>query len=296
MPSAHSSSPGAVTVRAPAKINLGLRVGPRQADGFHPLASVFHAIDRYDYITVSSAASLSISATTELPLGPSNLVWQAAVAVAQEAGLAPAVHIRIDKQIPVAGGMAGGSADAAATLLACSRLWGLDLPIARLRELAAGLGSDVPFALHGGTALGLGRGDQLTGVACPGRFAWVVMPADQGLSTPRVYAELDRRRPVGPVPTAAAVDAVVEAVSRADPVALADALCNDLQEPALSLRPELASLLATGRRAGALGALISGSGPTCVFLHRSVEHAAEAARLLPGSFVAEGPADGATVL
>lgn len=291
-----SAASRTVRVRVPAKLNLALRVGPRQVDGYHRVATVFHAIDRCDYVTATPSPVLSVSGPPGVPTGPANLAWHAATALAAQAGVEPAVHLAIDKTIPVAGGMAGGSADAAATLVACDALWGLQTPAGELERLAAGLGSDVPFALRGGTALGLGRGDELTTVFGHGRFHWVAVPAAAGLSTPSVYAEFDRAGPAGPEPSAADLTDVVAAVQSGSARDLAAALCNDLQAPALRLRPELAGVLAAGRAAGALTGLVSGSGPTCLFLAASPDHAFELANAFSGAFVTSGPAAGAAIV
>ena len=214
----------------------------------------------------------------------------------------PAVTVAIRKGIPVAGGMAGGSADAAAALVACDALWGTGLGRDELATVAAGLGSDVPFSLHGGTALGTGRGERLTPVLAHGGYSWVFALADGGLSTPDVYAELDRQRATGPVGVAADPSGVLSALRSADPVLLGRALLNDLQEPATALRPSLRALLEAGREHGALGSVVSGSGPTCAFLCRDDAHAVALAATLSGLGLcrtvrrAEGPVPGARVL
>ncbi|MBB5434458.1 4-diphosphocytidyl-2-C-methyl-D-erythritol kinase [Nocardiopsis composta] len=217
-----------------------------------------------------------------MPLGEDNLAARAARLIAREAGRPDApVDIRIDKSIPVAGGMAGGSADAAAALVACDALWETGLGLPRLLELAAGLGSDVPFALLGGTAVGTGRGEVLTPLASPGRFHWVFALSGEGLSTPAVFAEYDRLRPDAPAPRGN--PALTEALAAGDARALAAALGNDLQAAAVSLRPDLSRVLDAGLAAGALAGLVSGSGPTCAFLAGSAEEAAAVARALDAS-------------
>ena len=199
-----------VTVRAPAKINLGLSVGGPRADGFHDVATAYHAISLHDELVAAASEELSVAVTTadgipldDVPQDSSNLAVAAALALAERAGVEPLVRLHITKSIPVAGGMAGGSADAAAALVACDALWQTGLSRSELAELAAALGSDVPFSLVGGTALGTGRGEVLTPVLARGRFHWVVAIADGGLSTPDVYAECDRLRGGIPVPRAA---------------------------------------------------------------------------------------------
>jgi 4-diphosphocytidyl-2-C-methyl-D-erythritol kinase len=285
-----------VSVRAPAKINLQLAVGPLRPDGFHEIATVFSALDLFDVLTASPADSLRLSVrgaeSAGLAADRSNLAWRAAELLAEHAGIPAQVELAIDKNIPVAAGLAGGSADAAAALLACDRLWELGLPPGELAALAARLGSDVAFALLGGTAVGGGRGERLQPVEGPASFCWVLAVADRGLATPAVYAELDRQRELGtdaPVPVvadpAAAVEnaGVLEAVASGDPRLLAGRLGNDLQPAALALAPYLADTLTAGQKCGALAGIVSGSGPTCAFLARDGEHARTLARALNGT-------------
>jgi 4-diphosphocytidyl-2-C-methyl-D-erythritol kinase len=303
-----------VIVRAAAKVNLCLGVGPLRADGYHPLATVYQAIGMYDDVTVTTAEEWTLQVTaheridvSEVPTGDANVALRAGRLLAEHHGLDRAAALVIDKGIPVAGGLAGGSADAAATLLALDRLWRLQTPDEELLELAGRLGSDVPFALVGGTARGDGRGEVVERVADNGAWWWVVVESDIGLSTPRVYAQFDRmqvdemqtgRLRGADVPAPAVPEALLAALAAGDPHALADALANDLQEPALHLRPDLREVLALGTAAGALQGLVSGSGPTCVFL--CADHAA--AQQVRGAFdqagytrvqVAAGPVAGA---
>lgn len=288
-----SQTAGRVSVRVPAKINLQLAVGPLGSDGFHQISTVFHALDLADLVTAAPAETLSLSLTGPesdgLPADRQNLAWRAAHLLAEHAGVPAGAELAIDKRIPVAAGLAGGSADAAATLLACDRLWRLGLPAAELAELAARLGSDVAFALVGGTAVGTGRGEQLRPVRCGTPFHWVLAVAHGGLSTPAVYAELDRQR--GPEQARAAADpdaavaasGVLEAIASGDPQLLAGRLANDLQAPAVALAPYLETTLAAGRDCGALAGIVSGSGPTCAFLARDEAHARALAQALAGS-------------
>jgi 4-diphosphocytidyl-2-C-methyl-D-erythritol kinase len=298
-----------VTVRAPAKINLDLAVGPLRADGFHDVATAYHAVSLYDEViaTDSDGLVVSVSAGTgvpveDVPQDPSNLAAAAAMALARHVGRTPDVSLHITKGIPVAGGMAGGSADAAAALVACDALWGTALPRTDLVALAAGLGSDVPFALLGGTAMGTGRGEVLAPVLARGTFQWVVALADGGLSTPAVYAECDRLRGETAVPEPRVGDALMAALRAGDPDALGAALRNDLQEAACTLRPALRRTMETGREVGALGAIVSGSGPTVVFLARGPEHAIDIAVALSATGTcravkrAHGPVAGARVV
>ncbi len=275
---------GEVSVRVPAKVNLQLSVGPRRADGFHELATVFHAVGLHDEVTVRSrrpgsgiALSCIGDGMADVPLDASNLAWQAAELIAGSARLEPDVEIRINKNIPVAGGMAGGSADAAATLLACDSLWKLDSPRTVLDQLCSELGSDVTFALHGGTAIGTNRGERLTGVLAQGTFHWVFALAGEGLSTAAVYAECDRLRADEQVPPPSVAEPLMQALRAGDPVMLGKSLHNDLQPAAFSLRPSLKRVIDAGDEAGALGGIVSGSGPTCAFLARSAEHALDIA-------------------
>ena len=267
------------TVRVPAKVNLELRVGPVREDGFHDLVNVFHAVSLFDEVTATPADSLSVSVDgpETVPTGSDNLAARAATLLAAHVGVEPRVALHIRKDIPVAGGMAGGSADAAAALVACDLLWDTRLDRETMLELAARLGSDVPFALLGGTAVGLGRGERLTSVEVVGEFHWVFGYADGGLSTPAVYGECDRLRAASPVPWPVVSDDLMTALKTGNAPALGKALRNDLQAAAISLRPSLAVALDAGRELGALGALVSGSGPTCAFLASSASHASELA-------------------
>ncbi|MFL6164059.1 MAG: 4-(cytidine 5'-diphospho)-2-C-methyl-D-erythritol kinase [Jatrophihabitantaceae bacterium] len=268
----------ACTVSVPAKLNVGLAVGPRQPDGFHPIDTVFCALDLRDTVTAEPADVLRLSVTGpeagSVPADGRNLAWQAAELLAEQAGRPAAAALRIDKRIPVAAGLAGGSADAAGALLACDRLWRLATPPAVLATLAARLGSDVSFALGGGLARGTGRGERLVELTGP-VLHWVLAAAPGQLSTAAVYAEYDRQRPAPPEPRLPA--GLVEAVRTGDPVALAPLLRNDLQPAALTLLPYLAQTLAAGLAAGALAGLVSGSGPTCAFLASDAGQAQELA-------------------
>jgi len=260
-----------VHVRAPGKLNLFFEVGDAQDDGYHEVASAYQAVSLYEDLWAEGADdfTVSISGTVDVsgvPADDRNLALRAARLVAQKIGHTGGAHLEIVKHVPVAGGMGGGSADAAAALVACDALWGADLGSAQLHQLAARLGADVPFSLMGGTAIGTGRGDQLSPALAKGRFDWVVVPSEAGLSTPEVYAHLDalRTRPdIVSATRAPAVDpGVLQALRAGDPVVLAEHVRNDLQAAALSLRPELREALELGDRAGALAGMVSGSGPT----------------------------------
>jgi 4-diphosphocytidyl-2-C-methyl-D-erythritol kinase len=295
-----------VTARAPAKVNLYLGVGPLRPDGFHDLATVFQAVSLYDEVTVSAADELTVEVegdgARDVPTDASNLAAQAAIALADRVGRKPTVRIVIRKGIPVAGGMAGGSADAAGALIACDALWRTDVGADVMHELASQLGSDVPFCLVGGTALGAGRGDRLTTVLGRGTYHWVFAVADGGLSTPAVYGELDRMRGASTVAAPEVPDELLAALRAGDARRLAPLLSNDLQAPALHLKPALRRTLEAGRDARALGAVVSGSGPTCAFLAAGEPEAVALVARLAGAGVcrtvrrAHGPVAGARVV
>ncbi|MFE2266120.1 4-(cytidine 5'-diphospho)-2-C-methyl-D-erythritol kinase [Streptomyces griseosporeus] len=295
-----------VTVRVPAKVNVQLAVGAARPDGFHDLANVFLAVGLYDEVTATPAEELRITCAGpdagQVPLDRTNLAARAALALAERYGREPAVHLHIAKDIPVAGGMAGGSADGAAALVACDALWGTHASRAELLDICAELGSDVPFSLVGGAALGTGRGERLTPLEVGGTFHWVFAMAERGLSTPAVFREFDRLAEGRDIPEPVASEDVLDALAKGDADALAAAVTNDLQPAALSLYPELADTLAAGRSAGALTALVSGSGPTTAFLVRDSASADAVAEALRASGtcrtvrVAAGAVAGATVV
>ena len=298
-----------VHVRAPGKLNLFFEVGGVQEDGYHDVASAYQAVSLYENVWASPGDdfTVTISGTVDItgvPADDRNLAVRAARMVAQRIGYRGGVHLDIVKNVPVAGGMGGGSADAAAALVACDALWGAELGSAELHKLAARLGADVPFALMGGTAIGTGRGDQLNPALAQGRFDWVVVPASAGLSTPEVYAHLDALRAqkaVSPSGRTPDVDAgVLHALRAGDPVALAEQIRNDLQAAALSLRPELRAALELGERSGALAGLVSGSGPTLAFLTGDPESALELQVTLSAAGLealhVHGPVAGARVI
>jgi 4-diphosphocytidyl-2-C-methyl-D-erythritol kinase len=298
-----------VIVRAPAKINLHLSVGPLRRDGYHDVATAYHAVSLHDEVIASDSDGLAVSVSAgtgvpveDVPQDPSNLAAAAAMALARHVGRSPDVALHITKGIPVAGGMAGGSADAAAALVACDALWSTGLSRGELSALGAQVGSDVPFSLTGGTAVGTGRGEVLAPVLARGRFQWVAALADGGLSTPEVYAECDRLREGRDLPEPRVGSDLMAALRAGDADALGAALHNDLEEAACSLRPALRQTLGTGREAGALGAVVSGSGPTVVFLARSPEHAIDIAVALSATGTCRavkrchGPVGGARVV
>lgn len=294
--------------RVPAKVNLSLGVGPVREDGFHPLATVYQAIGLYDEVVVrpADAWSLRVVGDRRLPLADvptdgTNLAMRAARLLAAHHAVDEPVEIVVRKGIPVAGGMAGGSADAAAALVACDALWGTRTARPELMTLAAELGSDVPFLLVGGTAIGSGRGEQVTPVMARGTYWWVVAESVRGLSTPAVYAEFDRLHADAPAAEPEIPDVLLSALGGGDVAALGRSLVNDLQPAAIRLRPELRQCLDEGLESSAHAALVSGSGPSCLFLCDSEEHAQQVATALdrrgfgPVS-CARGPVPGARVI
>ena len=190
-----------VQVRAPGKINLALHVGPPRPDGYHPLATLFQAVSLYEEVLAEAADDVTLTIRgrgADLPTDATNLAVRAAQLLRETSGVDRGVALTLTKEVPVAGGMAGGSADAAATLLACDQLWGTGLGREELAELAAELGADVPFALTGLSAMGTGRGDLLTPVMSRGTYHWVLAVQAEGLSTPAVFREFDAMHGLSP--------------------------------------------------------------------------------------------------
>ena len=295
-----------VTVRVPGKVNVYLGVGPREFSGYHELATIFQAVGIYDEVTVSAADSLKISGlgafADQIPTDDTNLAWKAAELVARACGENPNIHIQIDKSIPIAAGMAGGSADAAATLVACDAYWNAGIPRDQLDAMAATLGSDVPFMLHGGCALGVGRGEVLSPVMIRGNFHWVFATFDEGLSTAQIYEKTDEMRGLEFEEAPEVPTELLSALARGDAPALGRLLHNDLQLAATTSRPQLGRVLEQGIDSGALGAIISGSGPTCAFLVRDESSAIDLVVALKASGLVDdvlrthGPVHGARVI
>jgi 4-diphosphocytidyl-2-C-methyl-D-erythritol kinase len=298
-----------VVVRVPAKINLQLAVGPLGADGFHEVTTVFQAISLFDDVTVkhgpeSSGISLTLSGATSsgVPVDDENLAMRAAKLMAKKYDLSTDLAIHLKKEIPVAGGMAGGSADAAGVIVAMDALFDIGLSRDEMETIAAQLGSDVPFGISGGIAIGRGRGDQLTPALSRGNYHWVLALSGQGLSTPAVYQECDRLREGLDIASPQVSDSMMQALRAGDPVALGAALSNDLQAAACSLRPALRLVLDVGRDYGALGSIVSGSGPTVAFLVEDEEKSMDLTVALSSSGVvagvvrASGPVHGARVI
>lgn len=304
-----------VTARSPGKVNLTLGVGPLRSDGYHELATVYQAVSVFDEVTVVEVEPddptplVTVeNASGDVPTGENNLAWKAVIALARHVERDANVRITVRKGIPVAGGMAGGSADAAATLVATDQLWGTNLSKDELASIAAEVGSDVPFLVHGGTAVGTGRGEIISPALARGEFHWVFALAEGGLMTPAVYKELDRLRDADKrdgaknAPTASVPDALMAALRNGDAEALGAALNNDLQRAALSLKPKLKLTLDVGAEYNALGAVVSGSGPTVAFLVKSNEAALDLAVALTASGTcrtvlrATGPVAGARLI
>ncbi len=298
-----------VIVRVPAKINLQLAVGPLGSDGFHEVTTVFQAISLFDDVSIKfaeagSGIGLTLSGATSagVPADDENLAVRAAKLMAEKFDLTSDLAIHLKKEIPVAGGMAGGSADAAGVIVAMDALFELGLSRDEMELIAAQLGSDVPFGISGGIAIGRGRGDQLTPALSRGNYFWVLALAGQGLSTPAVYQECDRLREGLDVSRPQVSDSMMQALRAGDATALGQALSNDLQAAACSLRPALRLVLDVGRDYGALGGIVSGSGPTVAFLVEDEEKSMDLTVALSSSGVvagvvrASGPVHGARVI
>jgi 4-diphosphocytidyl-2-C-methyl-D-erythritol kinase len=298
-----------VTVRVPAKVNLQLSVGSKEADGYHNLVSVFQAISIFDDITIKlgepgSGLTISISGdqTHGVPADANNLAAKAVALISKEYDLTVDAHIEIKKSIPVAGGMAGGSADAAGTIIGIDYLYSLDMTREEMIEIASKIGSDVPFMLSGGTAIGTGHGDQLTAALSRGTYHWVLAVSTVGLSTPAVYAECDRLRGELEIVEPQTNEALMQSLLAADAPGVGAALVNDLQLAACSLRPAIRLVLDVGQEYGALGAIVSGSGPTVAFLVADQDSGLDLAVALTSSGVvgsvvqAYGPVAGAKVI
>lgn len=306
-----TDAPRRVTATAPGKVNVTLSVGEVAADGYHPLATLFMALNVVDEVEARDADALSLRfapgpiETEGLETGEGNLAIRAARLLADFTDRVARAELIIHKQVPIAGGMGGGSADAAATLVALDALWQTNLTREDLADLGAKLGSDVPFALFGNVAVGTGRGTELAPTLAGGTFEWVLRLSDEGMSTPATYRALDEHRAQhGDHLSTSAVPVVPQAALLAlragDPVALADAMQNDLQAPALRLRPDLVAALEFGERAGALAGIVSGSGPTLAFLAADASAADALAERFRGRgdhvVRASGPCAGARLL
>lgn len=295
-----------VTVQVPAKVNLQLSVGPKESDGYHQVVTVFQAISLFDNVKVSEGDQFSVSVsgdyTNGVPINQSNLVYKAIELMAEKFDTGKNLDISIEKSIPVAGGMAGGSADAAAVLVGIDQLYRLGLSKDELGEIARKLGSDVPFMLHGGTAVGRGHGDEVTPALSRGTYHWVIAVSSTGLATPAVYAECDRLRTGLDIKAPTLNDELLQALLSGDATRVGKSLSNDLQAAACSIRPALRLILDTGQEYGALGGVVSGSGPSVAFLVADEDHSLDLAVALTSSGVvgsvarAQGPVTGAKTI
>jgi 4-diphosphocytidyl-2-C-methyl-D-erythritol kinase len=259
-----------LVLRTSAKVNLALEVLGKRGDGYHEIATVLQAVDLFDRLTMETADILSLHADDpELPTDDGNLVMRAARLLQKTAGIEKGARLRLQKRIPVAAGLGGGSSDAAATLLGLNRLWGLRWPRARLQELAVELGMDVPFFLGTGRAVARGRGERLQALPGGGGYALVLVNPRTPLSTREVYG----RVPAGWHAEPTGTERVIEALRRRNVAALAAALTNNLERVVEPVLPVIGRMKAALLAAGALGAIMSGSGPTVFGLARSLDHA-----------------------
>lgn len=281
-----------VVARVPAKVNLQLSVGPLGSDGYHEVTTVFQAISLFDDVTVATAlpgSGITISITGEtskgVPTDSSNLAIKAAQLMAKTYDLPPDLIIKLKKEIPVAGGMAGGSADAAGVIVGLDSLFELGISRDEMESVGSKIGADVPFSICGGVAIGTGRGDQITPALAKGSYNWVLALSGQGLSTPSVYQECDRLREGLSIATPQVSEPLMQALRAGDAKALGKALSNELQSAACSLRPALRLVLDVGIDYGALGGIVSGSGPTVAFLVKDDEHAMDLTVALSSSGV-----------
>ena len=294
-----------VTVRVPGKINLQLSVGPLQRDGYHELATVFQSVSLFDEITVSEidkGIEITTDSKSNIPLDKENLAYKAAEIMKKKFDIETGLAIKIKKEIPIAGGMAGGSADAGGTIVAIDSLFSLGLKRDEMERIGSELGADIPFTIAGGTAIGTGRGDQIAPVLSRGSYNWVLALSSSGLSTPSVYKECDRLREGLDISKPFVSDSLLQALSHGDAKALGKALTNDLQPAACSLKPALRLILDVGLDYGALGGIVSGSGPTVAFLAEHEDHALDLVVALTSSGVVgnvirvAGPVPGARVI
>lgn len=288
------NNPPIVVASSPGKVNVYFAVGAFLKDGFHDVASCYQALSLRERVLVELTGSFSIDfagpfeAESQLlvPRGSTNLVYQAGEqlkALGSSLG-SDKVSFLIHKSVPIAGGMAGGSADAAAALVALNSLFGSGLED-QLPEAAANLGSDVPFSLMGGTAIGVGRGEVLTKVQDGPALHWVMTPNPAGLSTPQVYRQLDVMRvnqgiDVSSLEAPQVPEELLEALASGDVVEVAKLMHNDLEIAAVAMLPELADTLEAGRKAGSLRSMVSGSGPTIAHLAKNAIHAEQIATRL----------------
>lgn len=261
-------------VKAYAKINLVLDVLGTRDDGYHELETVMQTLELHDTIQLAPAPGITLQVEgAELPAGPGNLAYRAAFLLRERTGCRKGVVIRLQKRIPLAAGLAGGSADAAAVLRGLNRLWRLDLDEHRLGELAAEIGSDVPFCLRGGTALCRGRGEIVIPLPPLPQTCVVLVKPSFGVGTAEVYRRYDHLA----APRRPDCDTMLAAVRRSDIAGVAAHLGNALEQVTLGMHPELAVIKEELAATGALGTLMSGSGPTVFGLYADYQVAARAA-------------------
>ncbi|MEY3009137.1 MAG: 4-(cytidine 5'-diphospho)-2-C-methyl-D-erythritol kinase [Candidatus Nanopelagicaceae bacterium] len=295
-----------VSVRVPGKINLQLSVGPLARDGYHELATVFQSVSLFDELLIAESDGDDIEIATvgksAIPLGSENLAYKAANLMRKKFEISSGLLIKIKKEIPIAGGMAGGSANAGATIVGIDSLFSLGLKRDEMERIGSEIGADVPFTISGGTAIGTGRGDQITPVLSRGSYNWVLALSSSGLSTPAVYIECDRLREGLDISKPHVSDSLLHALSQGDAKSLGKSLNNDLQAAACSLKPALRLILDVGIDYGALGGIVSGSGPTVAFLAENEDHALDLVVALTSSGVVgnvirvAGPVPGARVV
>lgn len=283
-----------VVASSPAKVNVFFAVGAFLKNGFHEVASCYQALSLREVLSVSLEGRFSIDfagpyealSNATVPTDATNLVYKAGLALKRvNTNVLPqSVAFVIHKSVPIAGGMAGGSADGAAALVALDSLFESDLG-PKLLKLAANLGSDVPFSMLGGTAIGTGRGEKLSKIETDAILHWVMTPSQVGLSTPDVYRKLDILRTEAGVDVSAlekpeVPSELVAALVSGDALEVSKYMHNDLEIAALALRPELADTIEAGRKAGALKSMVSGSGPTIAHLAKDRIHAEQIASRL----------------
>ena len=298
-----------VVVRVPGKINLQLSVGPLEKTGFHEVATVFQTVSLFDDVIVKSGPpnggieiKISGENTDHIPVNQNNLAYKAAELMAKKYKVSADLAIHLKKNIPVAGGMAGGSANAAGVIVGIDAIYNLGLKRDDMEKVGREIGSDVPFAISGGIAIGTGKGDQITPALSRGNYHWVLALSASGLSTPAVYNECDRLREGMSIIAPSVSEPLMQALRSGDAKELGKTLSNDLQAAACSLRPALRLILDVGMDYGALGGLVSGSGPTVAFLAEDEEHSLDLIVALKTSGVVGnvlhvgGPVHGARVI
>lgn len=298
-----------VTARAPGKVNLSFRVGEQQGDGSQVIATLYQAVSLFDTVTATLSDDFTLSMLGdqhEVPGGARNLAMRAAQLLARATGVQAGVHLEIDKQIPRGSGMSGGSADAAAALVACNELWGLGLERAQLKHLALDLGADVPFALEGGTAVGTGHGDEFTQAICVGSYDWVIVPSADRLEQDAVVERLvahraEHREQLGETPAMPRVDTeTLQAIRSGCTAVLADSMHNDLQMASLQLSADARRHLELGETEGALAGITLGTTPAIALLVDSQRSAEELrtryARVGVRAIPVRGPVAGAQVV